>query len=351
MNNEGHLPDRDDLELEACIRRVLKAIKLIEKANGEVVGIGEQEGGEKTNKFIVEIMLTKGYGELTDTRSLPSPSEKAFEVYRAATDLQVSMDQLAAKVKGDQAISSRVVALANCSLYPRVTPATTIADATRYLGRDHVMKIALGVTVIDGTRNGSCENFNYMGFWSRCAALAATAEVLAMESKIKAGEAFLAGLFCQLGRLAFASAKPDEYSELIADVRITNQNLCRLEKARFGINHCELAGMMLADWKLPEWIHRAVRYQYSKYNDGFNAECAKEEKLNDILKCSTAMVGVMLCRKRNIGILNRTLQRAEAIGIRDDQFPRTFDEAVGSWQAVGDVLNVTTLDVPDWAHL
>ncbi len=73
-------------------------------------------------------------------------------------------------------------------------------------------------------------------------------------------EAYLAGLFHNIGQLALAAFAPDQYPNLLA-VALDGPKLAQLETGHFGIDHYVAGARLVESWQLRSFMADAVRYQ------------------------------------------------------------------------------------------
>ncbi len=351
MNEKGNHASTDDDRVGAARDRFERAIRVLEQKEEKVSGVGNQAAWDTANPHITGILLEAAYARLKNSRLLPTPARTAIEVYRVASDEKSTLDDLVEAVQMDPAISSRLIQLANCPLYRRRKKVIAITEATQYLGRACAIKIALGVSIIDGTRVGPCPQFDYEGYWSESAAQAVTAEDRAERTDIPGGEAFVAGLLCQVGRLAFATAQPKRYAVTLRESPGRGYTLADAEKRGFQINHCELAELMMRDWGLPGWFYRAVRYQYPEHERIAAPSDGREGRLRKILRCSSTFAGIMATGEATMEVLGTAGRQAHELDIKSEELPGWYDKIGKKWHAIGEVLSVKTNDGPDWPGL
>lgn len=351
MSAKAHHGNSDHDSVGAARARVERAIRVLDQKGARVSGVGKQAAWDAANPYVTQILLEAAYAKLKNSRRLPTPASTAIEVYRVAHDEKSTLDDLVKTVQMDPAISSRLIQLANCPLHRRRQEVITIRDATHYLGRACTIKIALGVSIIDCTRVGPCSQFDYAGYWSEAVAQAVMAEDRAEKTDIPVGEAFVAGLLCQVGRLAFATAQPKRYAAMLRESPRRGYALADAEKSRFEINHCELAALMMRDWGLPDWFCRAVHYQYPEHDRNTPPGDEREGELRMILRCSGTFAGIMATGRATIKVLGTAAEQAHALDIMSDDLPVWYDSVGKKWNAIGEVLNVKTHDGPDWPRL
>ena len=128
--------------------------------------------------------------------NLPSPPSVAMEVLRLTGDDGVGIDDLAAVISRDPALSAKLLKLSNSSLFRRGAEVLTLDRATMVLGLKTVKLMALSFSLAgtlprDAT-NGNC--FNYQAYWMQSLTMAVAGRSLAQLVRSRNyDEAFMCG--------------------------------------------------------------------------------------------------------------------------------------------------------------
>jgi len=206
-------------------------------------------------------MPTKSFEELRATGALPSPPGVGMEILRITANEECAVDELARVIQSDAALTGRLLQVANSALAGGTRPCTTMKEATMRLGLRSVRNVALGFSLVSAHRAGACLAFDYGTFWSQSLARAVAAHVHSNRFGIGVpAEVFIAALLSDLGSLALATVFPREFADVLAapESRTTNGRAA-LEQERFSIDHREVTGAMLREWKLPEGFSLAAQ--------------------------------------------------------------------------------------------
>lgn len=341
-------------------RRVVPVSEALERSGSH--SSGETVFGNKTDS----------YQKLKETGHLPSPSDKAFKIYRLANDDKASIADIAEIVMSDPAISARIVKMANSVLYRSFSPITSVDQAIVRLGLKMVRTISVGFSLISNNKKGPCREFDYEKFWSESLVRAVVARDIATnicdndgsKSNIEPDEAFTLGLFCQLGRLALAIAVPCEYAEVLRQVDPNDgEQLLIIESETFGLNHNELAADMLTDWRLPETYSKAIRFQKSPDHEKRLVPGSGEREVADILnkqdwylwmlKWTGTMSTIIMQSEIQLSkaLLDQAVDEAEQLGISPDVFPQEYDSITEEWKDISTILEVKTQKAPSWGKI
>ncbi len=187
-------------------------------------------------------------------RSLPSLPVVALEVLRVCGDPDADVTELAEVVSRDPVLTGQVLQVANSAFYFRGTPVTSLRRATVRLGMQPLKLVALGFTLANEMpRRGSAAGLDLPGYWHRSLLDAVIARSLARSlDRPVAEEAFLCGLFSELGKLVLAHAVPDTYGPVVEEGGGWPAD--RLERERLGFSGSEAGELLLRGWGVPELL-------------------------------------------------------------------------------------------------
>jgi len=87
--------------------------------------------------------------------------------------------------------------------------------------------------------------------WRHNLACAIIAQQLAAAGFMDQDTAYTAGVLHDVGRLALAVIRPNEYAVLLARHQGSGESILPAEVELFGCNHCDAGRFLVADWKLP----------------------------------------------------------------------------------------------------
>lgn len=165
----------------------------------------------------------------------------------------------------DQALTPRLLGLANSPLLSRGREIATVRDAVVRIGAQPVVQIAMSV----GMRRRLTQSLPQYGLaegqlWTHSVACALAAQLLAVKRRrIVPPEAFTAALLHDVGKLILARFIDDEQVGDLARARAAGTPLRVAELEILGIDHAEIGAAVIAQWKLPERLRSAVQYHHS----------------------------------------------------------------------------------------
>jgi putative nucleotidyltransferase with HDIG domain len=174
----------------------------------------------------------------------------AVRVLQLTNNENVQLHQLSDLISSDAAFASEVLTIANSLVYAPRFPAHTIVQAIAILGRNHLQGMCLTV----GVRSYLGKSLNHpliRNVWRHNLACALIARQLALAGFMDKDAAYTSGILHDIGRLALAVLRPDEYAALLEKHRGTGASILPLEAELFGCDHCQAGRHLVKDWKLP----------------------------------------------------------------------------------------------------
>lgn len=297
-------------------------------------------------------MARETYDRIKECGKLPSPAGVALQILKLTQEEDSSVDAIAEAVQADPAISSRLLKQVNSPLAGLSRQVGSVSRAVSLLGVKTVTHLALGFSLLSNYRKGPCAAFDYKLFWSESLGIAVAARHLVGHLKIFAtDEAFTCGLVSQIGRLAFATACPEAYGDLLKAGSVDDRkHLAEAERDAFGIDHCALGAEMMADWHMPGLFQQAVRAQLDP--DGGDLERGSRAlALAQCLNLAGA-IGLILpqpstCRES----LSALVIKAYRLGVSPEDYHHVFDSISQEWREAGTIFSVPTRRVPLLADL
>jgi putative nucleotidyltransferase with HDIG domain len=196
----------------------------------------------------------------------PALPEAAAQVLRATGSERTGAAELARAVERDLKLSEAVLALANSANFRARERLTDCRAAVVRLGIERVRSLVLATSVFrlfpaDRTDRvwGSLDpRVSPSGLWTHALASAFAAEALARSGGLPAEDAFLAGLFHDLGKLLLARALGGAYRAVLDQVEEWTITLEDAERAVLGFSHAKAGAWLLSRWGLSASVVNAV---------------------------------------------------------------------------------------------
>jgi HD-like signal output (HDOD) protein len=171
---------------------------------------------------------------------------------------------LAQTVERDPLLSGQILRLANSAIFGRLRPVASVRHAVAMVGIGAMRKFVLASSISNlFSRTKVATNFSIRRFNVHSVATATLLELLSEEVPFESGgDAFLAGLLHDIGKLLIAVSLPRQYDEILALLAVTGGTLIEAERDVIGIDHAELSGLAISRWELSEAIQSAASHHH-----------------------------------------------------------------------------------------
>jgi putative nucleotidyltransferase with HDIG domain len=213
-------------------------------------------------------------------RNLPPFPPVAAKALALLASESVVYREVADTLKADAALSAEVLRLANSALFGATNLISTIPHAISFLGTRRITSLLVTLGVSKLIRRASGKGFMRRA-WHHNLACALVAKEFARSFGSDADEGYNAGLFHDIGRLALLALHPALYDQPAAN----DAALLGIERARFGIDHCEAGAWVIEHWKLPiAFVDVALNHHAPKPEGGeltmlVHAACVVADRL------------------------------------------------------------------------
>jgi HD-like signal output (HDOD) protein len=208
---------------------------------------------------------------------LPTLPVVLTNILKIASDECASAADLAAFISRDQAIANKVLRLANTAYYGLARSVDTIQRAIVVIGFNEIVSLAIGMGVFSAVavnRANGCLNVNDLWLHSIACSFATKQVVNRTRSKMaadprfhllnrsKGEEIFLSGLLHDIGKVIFVIYFPQEYRAALEQAQAEQVPLAQTETALLGLDHAELAGLIMERWSFPATLQLPTRYHH-----------------------------------------------------------------------------------------
>lgn len=219
----------------------------------------------------VELILQ----QLDELPTLPAVAVRILQVTR---DDHSSAADVVRLVESDPSLTTRILKLVHRADLGIRGDVNSVDRAVKLLGFDAVRSAVLAVSVFDTFRPAvsgqGASKFSREEFWKHCVAVACCAELLAAELgrkhgrtsplAIDPGDAFVAGLLHDVGKVALDAVLPKSFSRVVEAADLLRNNIADVERQVIGIDHMVVGKRVGERWNLPvairevAWLHGHV---------------------------------------------------------------------------------------------
>jgi HD-like signal output (HDOD) protein len=193
-------------------------------------------------------------------KRLPAFSPIAIKLMVMVNDENVSFKDVAKLFSADPVLAGQVLQLANSGMYGRQGPVQSVLHAMAILGLKNISRIALTAALSNGFPSRTPPWSR--SWWRHSIASALIADHVGV-AELHLDFGYTAGLLHAIGQLALFQNAPEDYPKLVQEAQSAGLDLLQCERTRFGADHLELSGLILAGWGLPHGLQRAVSEGYN----------------------------------------------------------------------------------------
>jgi len=228
-----------------------------------------------------------------EANKLPSLPHVLVKLLQACRDENTCFDTLSSIISQDAALCSKVIKAANSPVYGRAQHLNSLKHTLMFLGLDTIKSIAITASIKQFFSEYSNQKTSFLkDFWLHSLNCATIARSLAeLTSYPYMEEAYISGMLHDIGKLMI-EPKMDAQYRAFNHGSYPADEILKSEEEALGINHPELAAIMLEKWNLPDVICDAVRYHHADTDDIQQAhQLAKIVHLASLLASKTNDAG------------------------------------------------------------
>lgn len=261
--------------------------------------------------------VSASLGRAVDITRLPSLPQVLFRLLDACEDPDRSMTDIAALIRQDAALSSRVIALGSSPVYARQhgDRHMSLEQGLMLLGLDTMRTLALTAAVYQYMdRSLGAHSPHLHRFWHDALLRATLAERLAQISGFSAPhEAHLGGLISNIGQVALLAVDPQGYGAVLAQGDDT-ESLLRHERTVFGQDHAELGAHMLQQAGRRGPLTDAVHFHHADPDELADAHPLVRlvATANALLGADGPSAGGLIAADRTLGLIPSLVEEVYA---------------------------------------
>lgn len=196
---------------------------------------------------------------LSTLDDIPPMGAVAVSVMRMVEDDRYSAADLARVISRDPGLTSKVMRTSNSAFFGLGQPVTSLSQAVVVLGLRMVRNLVLIHSLPVGRSGGGRMTEIETRMWTHSVGSALGSRLLAQRTgRVDPEQAFLGGLFHDIGRLLFNQVRPLTYQTL---ARRSADGLPdrAAERKHLGMDHALLGSAALERWKMGDELAAAVR--------------------------------------------------------------------------------------------
>ena len=321
------VPEPRAMELPSSALRVTQAQAEADAivAAWEEAVLGVSPAEENTEKFEPVIPATPMAPEdiLHQSGDLPAMPKAALHILSVIEDPRTTATRLERAVAMDQALTAKILRIANSPFYGAVRDIKTVSEAIVRLGYVTIRNWTL-VTATKSVFLGAGAGLLFQKIWRQSVLSAMASQLVAQSIRRAEPEmVFVGGLMQNIGQLVLARSHPELFHQVVSVSAEEGLPYHVVEQELLGFDHGDLGALLIKEWNLSEDLEQGVRWHHRlDHPDIERPELAAMIALGeDIAACTGS------------GDESETAQRfdnsqaAEVLGISHDLFRRLSFEA------------------------
>ncbi|MCP4572110.1 MAG: HDOD domain-containing protein [bacterium] len=198
------------------------------------------------------------------TRDLPAMPHVAAKVLELSSDPDTSASQIQQVIADDQAMTARILKIANSAMYSCSRRIKTLTDAIVMLGFNSIRSLV----VTSAARNlyntrGSASGLKERLMWEHSIGCAFACRLL-IQPRLPglAEEAFLAGLMHDIGKLVLTQRLPAQFDTIVQTVYNENRSFVATEREHLGFDHTQVGAMLVNKWKFSPELEYVILHHH-----------------------------------------------------------------------------------------
>lgn len=200
--------------------------------------------------------------DIGDLISLP---EVVLKINEMVNSEDTNATEIGEVISQDPAIATRILRVANSSMYGGQRQIDSITRAVAVLGTKQIRDLVLTTTAAKVFNGISNEVISVEDFWHHslyCALLAK--ELAKISGKVNPDTMFTAGLLHDIGQLVMFNQVPEQSSAAILLTIQGESNLepYQAERQLLGYDHAEVGASLARQWHLPEILVSCIGYHH-----------------------------------------------------------------------------------------
>ncbi|MCB0309709.1 MAG: HDOD domain-containing protein [Bdellovibrionales bacterium] len=211
--------------------------------------------------------------------TMPAAAQKAFQL---STDPKAEARDFIEIIESDEALSARVIKIANSVYFDRGHKSETIEESVTVIGINE-LRCLLNATTLSEIFPSRIPLRSQL--WANDIATALLSRQICLRlNPAKAEIAFLAGLMHDVGKLLLLQRAEENYRQVVAIVESSGQPFVNAEAEIFPFDHTEVGLLIAEKWNFGEELKAAIRNHHLAWDQ---AEVAAQHfSLPLVVKCA-----------------------------------------------------------------
>ena len=290
------------------------------------------QGGEGSQSRVLPDRVRQVLSRVQD---MPTVSTVLADVAEATSDPEVSARAVAEIIARDQALTMRLLRIVNSAFYGFRRRISTVHDAAVIMGTTALRAAVLGASVFESLRGSADDDEAYETLRQHSAEAAeATRALAARYGYREPGEAHVAGLLHDVGKLVIRLQFPEEYAAIVAHQQSSRLPAVVAERKYLGATHTEIGGWVAEMWQRPATRRAALLYHHEPGAARENSLLVALVHLGDVVAHTAAGMAGRASASPPISASGWAVLSARRSDIQQEEIRAFAEELIGAWDRV-----------------
>jgi len=174
-------------------------------------------------------------------------------------------------IEQDQALTLKVLKVANSAFYGSLSRVGSVDHALVRLGTNEVKSIVLAFSVqtfFSETKNNA---YDRKRFWKHAIVCSQVAKLLGIHNRIHRDDSlFLAGLIHDMGKVVLDEYFHEDFLRILDLLKEEHTTFSQAEKSVLGTTHYQVGAKLLKQWRFPRRVITQVLFHHAPWYDKEN---------------------------------------------------------------------------------
>ena len=196
-----------------------------------------------------------------------------MEVVELVDNPRTSASRLGKVISTDQALTAKVLKIANSPFYGFPKKISTIDFAIIVLGFDALKEIIISISLVSSLQKRSDSYLDARAFWDHSVSTGVVARRLARDLGYRvSGEVFVGALLHDMGISILHRYFNSEFRRIVDIAREMKLTFLEAEESVLGVTHAEVGGWLAARWNLPDHLIESLSFHHTPGNATINPD-------------------------------------------------------------------------------
>ncbi len=202
---------------------------------------------------------------VTQIKSIPSLPDLYLQVVEELKSPNASTQRVGQIISKDIGMSAKLLQLVNSAFFGLSRRVSDPAQAASLLGLDILKSVVLMMQVFSQMNQSLPEGWSLESLWDHSLWVARGSQLMAKHAQVdkkSVDDAFMAGLFHDLGKLVLAANLPEKYKEVMTLNEVHQNDLLEAERQVLGGTHEEVGAYLLGLWGFSDSLIEAAAFHH-----------------------------------------------------------------------------------------